>query len=504
MSEGSSYKQILRSSSIIGGASAINIVVGLLRTKVAAMLLGPAGVGMIGLFQTLMATGSSVSALGFGTVGTRQIAEAVGKADIPAVAAARRALFWGSLLLAVLGAAIFWLLRDVLARKVLGDSSQGNAVGWLAVGVALTVASGSQGALLNGMRRIGDIARVSVLAALLSTALGVGALWLWGAGGVLVFVLATPLASFVMGHWYVSRLPPIQEPRTPLPQLAAQWKTLARLGSAFMVAGLVVVLGQLLLRVLIERELGMAALGHFQAASTISMTYVAFVLAAMGTDYYPRLTAVIHDSVAANRLVNEQTEVALLLAGPVFIAMLGLAPGVIHLLYSSEFAEAASVLRWQVIGDILKVASWPLGFMILAAGAGRTFMLTESLAILIFVVLTWVGLPLLGIQASGIAFLAMYLVYLPVVFLLARRRTGFSWQRRVAWQLVLLVAFATTVTLASLVSKWLAAGAGIVIASGLVVQALGRLGHMANLVGPVGRVAVLSQQLMEKTGVWRD
>ena len=37
MSESSSYKQILRSSSIIGGASVVNILVSLVRTKVAAV-----------------------------------------------------------------------------------------------------------------------------------------------------------------------------------------------------------------------------------------------------------------------------------------------------------------------------------------------------------------------------------------------------------------------------------------------------------------------------------
>ena len=43
VSEGSSYKQILRSSSIIGGASVVNILIGLLRTKVVAVVLGTAG-----------------------------------------------------------------------------------------------------------------------------------------------------------------------------------------------------------------------------------------------------------------------------------------------------------------------------------------------------------------------------------------------------------------------------------------------------------------------------
>ena len=44
-----SHRQILRSSFIIGGASVINILVGLLRIKVVAVLLGPAGVGLIGI-----------------------------------------------------------------------------------------------------------------------------------------------------------------------------------------------------------------------------------------------------------------------------------------------------------------------------------------------------------------------------------------------------------------------------------------------------------------------
>jgi len=494
----------LRSSSIVGGASVVNILVGVLRTKVAAILLGPAGVGLIGLLQSLMAAGSVMSALGFGTVGTRQIAEAVGDDSAQAVAAARRALFWGTLGLALIGASAFWLLRHVLAEKVLGDSGLTGAVGWLAVGVALTVAAGSQGALLNGLRRIGDIARVRVLSALLSTALGITALLLWGEKGIVPFIISVPLASFVLGHWFVSRLPGVSGPPTRLPKLVEQWKTLTRLGSAFMMAGVTVAIGQLAVRSIVQRQLGAEALGHFQAAWTISMTYIGFVLQAMGTDYYPRLTVAIRDRAAANRLVNEQSEVALLLAGPVFLAMLGLAPWIIELLYSNQFGEATPVLRWQVLGDILKVASWPMGFIILAAGDGRTFLLTESSAIVVFVVLTWVGLPMLGIEAAGIAFVGMYLFLLPIVFLLARRRTGFAWQRSVYVQFVLLIGMALIVFLAALWSKWLGAGFGVIAAAALGLHGLARLGHMANLGGPAGRISAKSRQLMMKMGVWRE
>lgn len=497
----SSYRQILRSSSIIGGASVINIVISLLRIKVAAVLLGPAGIGLIGLFQNLIATASAVSALGFGTVGTRQIAEAAGREDAAAVAAARRALLWGTLILAVLGTVLVWLLRDRLAAHVLGDPTRANEVGWLALGVGLTVAAGSQGALLNGLRRIGDIARVSVWSSVLATLLGIGALWLWGTQGLMVFVLATPLASFLIGHAYVARLPKVLAPQTAMPEMVQQWRVMVRLGVAFMVSGVVVTAGQLAVRSMVQQELGAAALGQFQAAWAISMTYIGFVLGAMGTDYYPRLTAAIHDHEAVNRMVNEQTEVALLLAGPVLLAMLALAPWVIHVMYSSEFNQAASILRWQILGDVLKVASWPMGFIILAAGDGRTFMLTESLTIAVFAGLVWLGLPQFGVEVTGLAFLGMYLVFLPLVYLLARRRTGFVWSSDVARYFSALLASAAIICVLTNVSDVIAAVVGLLITVVFGLFAVNRLSHMATSPGVLAGVARAVNSIRRRVGI---
>lgn len=483
-----SYGQILRSSSIIGGASVLNILIGLLKTKAAALLLGPAGVGLIGLLQSLMGTASTIAALGFGNVGTRQIAEAAGAGQREAIVVARRALFWGTLGLSLLGGLIFWLLRGTLAREVLRQPELAPLVGWLALGVTLSVAAGSQTALLNGLRRIGDIARVNVSSALLSTLVGLAALVLWGEQGIFLFILSAPLASFLLGHWFVSRLPRVEAAQARWRQLLQQWQTLVQLGVSFMLAGLAVTVGQLVVRTLIQRELGAEALGHFQAAWMISMTYLGFVLQAMGTDYYPRLTASIRDAEATNRLVNEQTEVALLLAGPVFLLMLGLAPWVIQLLYSSQFQEAAHVLRWQVFGDILKVASWPLGFVILAAGAGRTFVFTESLAISIFVALTWWGLPVWGVEMTGLAFVGMYALYLPAVFFLAKKRTQFSWQRGVLRQLSLVLLLAALTAASGRYSDWL--GAMVGVSSALLLGWIGllRLGQMVDPESRLGRI----------------
>ncbi|CAJ0681146.1 Lipid III flippase [Ralstonia mannitolilytica] len=475
------YRQILRSTIIIGGASILSVVLGLVRTKVAAVLLGPSGVGLIGLFQNLIATASSIASLGFGNVGTRQIAEAAGREDALAVAAARRALCWGTLALALVGMFAFWGLRTVLAEWVLGDVTAAASVGWLALGIALTVAAGSQSALLNGLHRIGDIARVSVLSALLSTVLGVGVLLTWGEGGVLAFVLSAPLCTFFFGHLYVARLPPVLAPTTPRAVLFGQLTTLARLGVAFMLAGLVATLTQLLVRTLVQRQLGIEASGNFQASWQISMTYLGFVLSAMGTDYYPRLTAAIHDHIVANRLVNEQTEAALLLGGGVLLAMLGLAPWVIDRLYSADFFAAAEVLRWQILGDLLKVVSWPLGFVLLASGNGRAFLIAESVAFGTFAVLTWLTLPWFNVNATGIAFFGMYIVYLPFVYWLAKRRTNFQWTSSVWWHASTLFAVCVVIKLAAGWSQFWGAGLGVIGSLIWFAYAVGRLSRMGLL-----------------------
>lgn len=489
-----SYHRILRSTSIIGGASFINIAIGVLRTKVLAVLLGPTGVGLASLYTGLMGTASAVATMGLGPVGTRQIAEACSKEDAHAIMVARRALFLGTMVLACAGGMVVWSLRSVLAVHALGNASYSGAVGWLSIGVALSVAGASQGALIQGMRRIGDIARLSVYGSVISTALGIGLLWRWGSAGLVAYILVGPLASFVLGHLYVSRLPKAGTESATLQELTREWKILLHLGVAMVGAGLVQQLAQLWIRIDVARVLGAPALGEYQAAWTISMQYATFVLGAMGTDYYPRLTGVIHDPEAAGRLVNEQTEIATLLSAPVFIAMMAVAPWVIHLLYSVSFTPAIEILRWQVLGDVLKVASWPLGFLILAAGDGRTFFAMETLSWLVLTGLITGLAPVLGLPITGIAYLAMYALCLPMVYWLARRRIGFHWSRSVLLLSVVTFVICVGVDIMVAVTRW-GMLVGCVASVVFAVISLGRITHMSNLGGPLGRLGALARQI---------
>jgi len=495
-----SYRRILKSSSIIGGASFLNIVIGLLRTKLLAVLLGPAGVGLVSLYRGLLTTASAVATMGVDTVGTRQIAEANARDDARALAVARRAIFWGTLALATAGTVVVWGFRKLLAQRVLGSAAHANIVGWLAVGVALTVVSASQGALIQGMRRIADMARVSVYSAILNTVVGIALIWRWHDAGLVFYVLTMPLATFVLGWRYVSRLPKPEHSRISLFEMTHQWKMLLSVGVAFMGGTLAMSLIQLWIRVDVGNVLGTQALGQFQASWTISTTYIAFVLSAMAADYYPRLTGVIDDHKAAIGLINQQTEISLLLSAPVFLAMMGLAPWVIRLLYTAAFAPAVEVLRWQILSDVLKVAAWPLGFIFLASGDGKTFFWTEVAAFLVMGVSITGFLRSAGLEITGIAYLACYVFYLPLVHWLARRRIDFAWSVPVVRLLTVTLAVCAAVGILASFTRW-GAIIGCVASVIFGIHAVGRLSHMGGLEGPAGRIGAIARRLTAGIGL---
>ena len=473
-----SHRQIFKSSAIIGGASVINIVIGIVKVKVLAVLLGPAGVGLMGLYQNIMGMASTLAGCGIGNSGVRQLAASAGEAETLAIV--RRTLWLSNLILGLAGMTILWLLREPVAQWVFGDATHVSEVGWLGLGVLLSLIAGSQTALLQGLRRIGDLARISIISAFFSAIVGISLVYWQGQAGVVWFVLAAPAISALVASYYAARLPRPQTARD-WQAISQQWQAMLKLGIPFMAAGLLTLATQLAARSIILRELGLDASGYFQAAWAISMTYIGFVLGAMATDYYPRLTEAINDHPRARKLVNEQTEMALLLAGPALLAMITLAFWVIHLLYAASFAPATDVLRWQLLGNILKVASWPMGFILLAMGRGGIFITIEFIWNATYLGAIAMGIQEWGLVIAGAGFWFAYLVYFVVLAWIAARLIGYKldWRNSV-FILLLLFAGGLIVYLAEQ-SAGVSYGVGLIATLVAGIYSLNRLNELMGL-----------------------
>jgi len=423
----SNSRGLIRSMLVIGSAQAASIVISILRIKVLAILLGPAGIGLLSIYNSLKDTVSQGAGLGMASSSIREIAGARGEERT--LSRVRQVLFVAHLMLGLMSLVIVWLLRNQISQWLFGDTSHALEVGLVGIAILLTLLSSAQTALLQGLRRINDLSRVTILGALAGTTAGLGAVWLLGEAGLIWFLLIQPLAAVLVALHFTRLLPRPAVTRLTLREMWWVFRPMTSLGAAFMFAQLATTATLLLVRGRISQELGIEAAGYFAAAWGIAMTYVGFMLGAMGADYFPRLTEIIKDRAAAVRLMNDQAQLALAIGGPIMLLLIGLGPWVISILYSSAFGEAVTILQWQTLGNIIRLGSWPLGFAIVALANGKTFVVQSFIWNGVFLALVWPMLPLFGILATGPAFVIASFIHFAFVLVVVRHIVGFRWER---------------------------------------------------------------------------
>jgi PST family polysaccharide transporter len=311
----------------------------MVRTKAMALLLGPAGVGLIGLYGSIADLAQNVASLGTSSSGVRQIAEAVGSGDTERITRTVSVLRWTSLVLGLLGALALAGLAGPIAGLTFGTGEHTAEVALLSIVVAFGLVSAGQRALIQGLRRISDLAMLGILGSFFGTVVSVPTVYLLGESGVVPSLIGVAAMAIVTSWWYSRKLR-IPTPRMTVSELVGETGGLLKLGLAFMASGLMTMGTAYVVRIIVLRMVSFEAAGLYQAAWTLGGLYVGFILQAMGADFYPRLTAAARNNSECNRLVNEQAHVSMLLAGPGVIATLTFASLDIALLYSSEFVGA--------------------------------------------------------------------------------------------------------------------------------------------------------------------
>jgi PST family polysaccharide transporter len=425
LSPGKSYHQILKSSFVVGGASFINIVLGIVRTKVLALLLGPTGVGILGIYNSVVQTAGALMGLGIGRSAVRQIAEASGTGLPNRCAKSVAGTLRWSLILALTGGAVMFFSREAISKFMFHSVEQATDIGWLGLAVFCGILSAGQIGVIQGTRNVRFLANQSVVGALFGTLVGLPIIYFRGRAGVVWVVLAVGLAG-LGSSWLYMRKVTLSKTRLTWQDFWTEGRSLIGLGVILMMTGLLSTGTLLVVRILLNRQMGEAATGYFQAAFGVSVVYLDFILQAMGADFYPRLAAAAHDHDLCNRSVNEQLEIALLMAGPLILAMLAFAPVVIYLLYAKGFEPACEILRWQILGSLFKVTAWPVGFILLAKNQGWKFFVCELLWNVTYLGIILLGIRSFGLVILGTGFAAAYALLLCWVLLLGARVTGFS------------------------------------------------------------------------------
>ena len=473
-----SYREILHSTALIGASTVIAMFFSLIRAKTLAVLLGTGGVGLVALFSSIADVVVALAGMGLSQSGVRQIAQAEGSGDRQRVAGTMRVLTRTSLVLGLAGGLGLAVLGVPAALLTFGTTEYSVAVAALGLLVLLRIMTGGQTALLQGARRVGDLARLNIGAALASVVVTVPLVLVWGALAIVPALILTGLATWVIAQCFVRRVVVAGEGGGKV-AVGTEVRELLRLGFAFMISGLLTMGAAYAIRILVLHAAGVDAAGLYQAGWALAGLYVGVVLQAMGTDFYPRLTAVVHDNAAVTRLVNEQTQVSMLLAGPGILATITFAPLLLIGFYSTEFAAASGLLRWLCVGMMLRVVSWPMGYIIVAKGWQRTFIAVEIGATAIHVGGAALLLPYFGVEGAGLAYASLYVCHAVAVYLIARRRCGFRLSGSNE-KLLLLFGGAAALAVAGflVLPFWWAFAVGTLATAGTGLLALHRLGRI--------------------------
>mgnify|MGYP001209812184 CR=1 FL=1 len=423
-------RSIFKAAAVLGSASMLNILIGLISSKITAVLLGPSGFGLAALYQSLLGLTVMCAGLGIPAAITRALARSLSR-DPTGEAIALRHAGWAVVIVAALiSMALIAGFSGSLTRNFFDSRTGAHWAIFIVPAVFFTMVSSVQIAIINAHHRVNDLARINVLSALFMLVPTVLIIWQYRENGVAPSIAVGTAISFLVGNYFYRKLDqPEAINQLDGPSVRQAVVELLRFGIPYM-GSLIVGAGVLaLLPILVLHNLGDEEVGLFRAASAIAVSYTGLLLAAMAQDYFPRVAKAPDDAASLNQVLNDQLRFVMLLAGPIVIALIGLVPLILPLLYTTEFSGAAGLLRWQLLGDLFKFCAWAMGYIIMVKLGSVRFFLTELVCGAVLLASCWTGMRLGGLPGLGMGFVATGIFALFVNGLVLYRGARIVWRR---------------------------------------------------------------------------
>ncbi|MBA3691858.1 MAG: oligosaccharide flippase family protein [Acidobacteria bacterium] len=422
-------KSIFKSTAILGSSSAISAVVGLVSAKLWAIMVGPAGLGYLTMQQSLLGLIVMVAGLGVSTGIVRLGAKAIADDDKLEIAANQKAAIIISMTTGAVGVALLILFRNAINQTLLEGNGSGGEVALLGAALVFTLLASTFSGILNAHHNIKALAKIAVLNSVLNASVLLVCVWAWHVQGIIVGIIISSLLNCLASYYFFKREVKTEWIAVPREKLLETINRLLRFGIPFTGSMLVGTGVQLILPILILHQLDLESVGFYRAASTIAITSLALVTTAMGQDYYPRLSAASDNPQELTTIVNQQQYLLFVLISPIILWLLFLSPIVVPLLYTSKFSYSAEILNWFLVGDIFRLLSWTLSFVILARSKSSLYFFIEFIGGITSLLTSLIGMQLFGVRGLGISYLVTYFVYYLLVWFLIRRQVKLKYSR---------------------------------------------------------------------------
>lgn len=409
---------LIKSSLLNGIAVAVKVGSAMILNKVLAVYVGPSGYAAIGQFQNALAVALSLCGGVMGPGVTKGTAQHFDNT-------AQQHTLWQTAIKLTLSATLITSLALIVAHqwfsaKLLERADMGTVFMGLGLALPAIAMNSLLLAIINGKKDVSIYISANIIGSLLSLTV-VGTLtYFWGLYGALLAIAISPAAALLATAALVSRRKWFK--------VTFLWgnidrpamRELSGFGLMGLTSAIMAPLSFMFIRNYLSVTLGMDAAGYWQASWKISEIYLMLVTLTLSMYYLPRLAEI----KTRTELSKEIIKVYAVVLPTVIVAavvMYALRDFITERLFSREFAPMRELFFWQLTGDVLKIGSWILSYIMLGRAMVYTFIITEIIFALSFYLLTVAFVSIYGLQGVAIAYACNYVMYWIVMAILVKK-----------------------------------------------------------------------------------
>lgn len=386
--------------------------------KVLAVYVGPGGYAAIGQFQNAVQMITTFASGAVNTGVTKYTAE------FQDDAVAQHRVWRTAGTIALSGSLFFSILivvfSESLASIFLKNGNYSSVFIWFGATLVFFTFNTLMLAILNGKKEIGKYVLASIAGSLFAILVTTLMSMCYGLLGALIALAVYQSLSFFITLFICFKTPWFKLSyvvgrldREVLVNLSKF--TLMALSSA-----LCMPLSHILVRNHLGATFGWEAAGYWEAMWRLSTASLMLVTTTLSVYYLPRLSE-LKDAISIKAEILKVYKVIFPVAVVCGLLMYALRDFIISVLFTSDFLPMRDLFGWQMVGDVMKVASWILGYVLAAKAYWKIFIVSEiSFAILFYVLV--LSLSALGLESAVVAHAIAYSLYLVCMFVVLKRK----------------------------------------------------------------------------------
>ena len=424
-----SYSQILKTTTLFGGVQFFNIMISIIRTKLIALFIGPAGMGITALLNSTVNIISGITSLGIETSAVKYISGNYKNDDLKSVSPTITIVKKIALLTGVFGSLLTIFLSSWLSQLTFGNKQHTFSFVFISITLLFKQLSTAELVVLQGLRKIRLLAKANFYGNLLGLLFSIPFYYYYRIDAIVPTIIIASLSSLLFS-FYFSRKIKIVKTKVSNNQLTTEGKSIIRLGIMLTFSGLLSLLSTYLIQIYIGKTAGLEEVGFYNAGFTLLNSYVGIIFTVMSTDYFPRLASICDENEKVRTSVIQQSFVSILIITPIIILFLIFIPLIVRVIYTSKFIAIIPMVCFGILGMLFKAVSWSMGYIIIAKGDSKIFIRTAFGFNFLSLFLNILGYYYYGLEGLGFSFLIYYFLHFLIVKIITKKRYRFYFENK--------------------------------------------------------------------------